>query len=88
MWAMSRCEVSGAPTSSPNPGSTLSTPSGRPASAASAASPSGLIGACSEGLSTRVFPAASAGAASAIMRTAGTFQAMIRAQTPSGWRSV
>ena len=50
------------PASSPNPGTTLRTPSGTPASAASSASASALSGDCSAGLSTTELPAASAGA--------------------------
>ena len=53
---------SGAPASGPTPVTTLSTPSGRPASCAIRASSSAVSGVCSAGLSTTVQPAASAGA--------------------------
>ncbi len=44
----------------PGPGTTLSTPSGRPASAASSASRRAVNGDCDAGLSTTVLPVASA----------------------------
>jgi hypothetical protein len=58
----SMCSANGSPTRVPWPGSTFSTPSGRPASAASAASRNALKGDRSEGLSTTELPMASAGA--------------------------
>ena len=55
-WSMS-----GAPTVSPRPATMLTTPFGK-ISASSSASLSVVSGVCSEGLSTTVLPAASAGA--------------------------
>lgn len=55
------CSTSGAPAVGPNPGSTLTTPGGMPASRASSPTRSAVSGVCSAGLSTEVHPAASAG---------------------------
>ena len=60
--ATSMCRASACPATSPSPFTTLKTPGGPPASTKSAASRRQLIGACSAGFSTTVFPAASAGA--------------------------
>ena len=60
--------VSGAPASGPVPVTTLSTPAGRSTASAIAPSSSAVTGVSSDGLSTIVAPAASAGA---------TFQAAI-----------
>ena len=57
----SGCFVSGAPTLPPRPQTMLTTPAGK-ISASSVASLSAVSGVCSEGLSTAVLPAASAGA--------------------------
>jgi hypothetical protein len=58
------CPASAAPAVSPNPGTTLTTPSGTPAAAMSSASSSALSGVCSAGLSTTVLPVVSAGPSS------------------------
>ncbi|MCY1164163.1 hypothetical protein D9M73_40360 [compost metagenome] len=55
------CEISGWPTSAPLPQTTLTTPGGS-TSANTSASASRLSGVFSEGLMTRVLPAAMAGA--------------------------
>ena len=55
------CVVSCRPTGSPRPQMTLTTPGGK-TSASSSASRSAVRGVCSEGLTTSVLPAASAGA--------------------------
>ena len=70
----------------PRPGTTLSTPSGRPASAASSASRSDESGACSAGLSTTLLPAASAGATFQTARSSGKFHGVTAPMTPSGSR--
>ena len=57
----SGCATRWAPASGPLPVTTLSTPAGRPASAASSASRSDVTGVSSDGLSTMVLPAAMAG---------------------------
>ena len=54
------CAISGAPTDSPRPQTMLTTPGGK-TSARYSASFSVESGVCSEGLSTTVLPAASAG---------------------------
>src|SRR3954447_11290796 len=56
------CATSGAPASSPKPVTTLKTRGGKPASSTSRANSSVEAGACSAGLTTKVHPAASAGA--------------------------
>ena len=58
--ATSGCEISGAPTVLPRPQTMLTTPGGN-SSAQIVASLSAVSGVCSEGLSTTVLPAASAG---------------------------
>src|SRR5919197_5908 len=59
--AMSGCDDIAAPMAAPGPGTTLSTPGGIPASNASSPSLSALSGVRLAGLSTTVFPQASAG---------------------------
>ena len=72
----------------PGPTTTLTTPSGRPASSASSAKRSAVRGVSSAGFSTTVLPAASAGASfqEAIVR--GKFQGVISPTTPTGSRTV
>ena len=53
--------ASASPITTPGPGTTLRTPSGSPASAASSASRSAVSGDCDAGLSTTELPVASAG---------------------------
>ena len=72
----------------PGPGTTLSAPSGRPASYRMSAIASAVSGVCDAGLTTAVFPQASAGAIFQLAITAGKFHGVIRAQTPTGSRSV
>lgn len=79
----SMCRASGSPTRAPWPGSTFSTPSGRPASAASAANRSAVRGDRSEGLSTTELPMASAGAIFQQAISSGKFHGTIAATTPS-----
>ncbi len=78
------CATSAAPTSSPWPGSTVSRPSGRPASAQIRASSSASIGVSSEGLRITALPAASAGAAFCASAMIGEFHGVIAATTPKG----
>lgn len=63
--------LSGAPASAPVPVTTLSTPAGRPTSAAIAASSRQVREAASEGLSTAQLPAASAGATFQVAMSSG-----------------
>ena len=62
MKSMPGWEERAAPASSPKPGTTLTAPSGKPASAASSASRSGVRQASSAGLTTAALPIARAGA--------------------------
>ncbi len=67
---------------------TLSTPSGIPASWISSASRIVVREACSAGFTTAVLPQASAGAIFQLAMFVGKFHGMISAQTPIGSRSV
>ena len=78
--------VSARPVSGP-PGTTDSTPSGRPASANTSASALALSGVSAAGLSTTVHPASSAGPSLLHARNSGTFQATTAPTTPTGSRT-
>src|SRR5262249_28302608 len=80
----SQCIASAAPAVVPSPGTTFSTPSGTPASSASSASFNAELGASSEGFSTIVLPAASAGPNLNTALTVGKFQAVMAPTTPRG----
>ena len=67
---------------------TLTTPSGMPARATSSANPRVEPGACSEGLTTTVQPAARAGATFQLMSSSGEFHGVMAATTPTGSRRV
>src|ERR1700719_2411930 len=67
------------------PCTTLNTPSGRPASAHSAASSSDAEGSFSDGLSTKVLPQAIAIGNIHIGTMAGKLNGVMPATTPSGW---
>ena len=82
------CAASAAPAVSPKPGTTLTTPSGMPASAISSASRSAVSGVCSAGLRTTQFPVARAGPSFQAAISSGKFHGMICPTTPSGSRSV
>ena len=69
---------------SPSPCSRLSTPAGSPISVAISASACSGSGVTSEGLSTAVQPAASAGASFQALVTSGKFHGVIRPTTPAG----
>ena len=68
----------------PSPCRTLSTPSGSPASSASAPRRAAVSGLCSAGLSTTVLPNASAGATFQLACMAGKFHGAIATTTPAG----
>ena len=76
------------PTTEPLPGSTVNTPSGRPASSASSAIRIAVRGVISAGLSTTVLPAASAGANPQPAIGIGKFHGTITPTTPRGSRKV
>ncbi len=78
----------GSPISEPKPVTTLSTPSGTPASARSPAISSALSEVSSAGLCTTVFPAASAAAIFVVDRISGKLNGVMAAITPSGSRRV
>ena len=74
--------------SRPGPTTTFTTPSGRPASAASSAKRSAVSGVSSAGFSTTVLPAASAGPSFHEAIVSGKFHGVISATTPTGSRTV
>ena len=76
--------VSSPPMAAESPVTTLITPAGIPARSASTHSARALNGVCEAGLSTRVQPAASAGAALRVIIAEGKFHGVMAAQTPIG----
>ena len=81
--SMSGCRPMASPTAGP-PVTTLSTPSGRPASCASSAKRSAESEVCSSGFSTTLLPAASAGGTFQPSRPIGQFQGSTAPTTPTG----
>ena len=77
------CSTSSAPVL-PSPVTTLSTPAGSPACAASSANSSAVSEVNSAGFSTTVLPSASAGATFQASISSGKFQGMICPTTPTG----
>ncbi len=86
--ATSGCSTSAWPTVDPGPATTLTTPSGSPASTAIFSNSIELSGVSSAGLSTTVLPAARAGASFQPAIVSGKFHGVINATTPSGSRKV
>ena len=86
--ATSGCSTSRCPHVRPGPTTTLTTPSGIPASRAMRSNSSAVSGVSSAGFSTTVLPAASAGASFHDAITSGKFHGVINATTPSGSRKV
>ncbi len=82
------CPASAAPVSRESPVTTLTTPGGNPASASSSTNPSVEAGECSDGFTTTVQPAASAGASFQLISSSGEFHGVIAATTPTGSRRV
>ncbi|MNQ66011.1 hypothetical protein D3C85_804880 [compost metagenome] len=82
----SGCRPSARPACSPSPGTTFSTPGGKPASSASSARRNAENGDCSAGLSTTLLPAASAGASFQAAMSSGKFHGTTAAITPNGSR--
>ena len=80
--------TSAMPTLPPGPVTTLTTPSGIPASAHSSANFRAVSGVCEAGLRTIVLPAARAGASFHDESRNGKFHGTIAPTTPTGWRSV
>ena len=87
-FATSGCSTSRAPAVEPGPATTLTTPSGIPASSAIFSNSSAVSGVSSAGLRTTVLPAASAGAIFHDAMFSGKFHGVISATTPSGSRNV
>ncbi len=79
-----RCATSGTPTCSPKPVTTFSTPGGKPTSSNTRASAMDEAEVDSDGLSTTVLPAASAGASFHVASMSGEFHGVMAAITPSG----
>ncbi len=73
------------PAVSPKPGSTLNTPSGMPASAASSARRMAVSGDCSAGFRITELPAASAGEIFQQAISSGKFHGTTQATTPDGF---
>jgi hypothetical protein len=67
---------------------TLTTPDGKPASTTSSASMRVDVGVTSDGLTTTVLPAASAGNSFQPRSPSGVFQGVMAATTPIGSRTV
>ena len=82
-----RWSASIAPTTSPDrrDGTTLTTPSGSPASASNPASASAVSGVSDAGFTTAVHPAASAGPSLRVSIAAGKFHGVTISETPIGW---
>ena len=79
--------TSASPASAPVPGSTVSTPSGSPASARISPSRSVVSGVESAGFATTVLPHSNAGPSLLHSNVVGKFQGTMAATTPSGRRS-
>ncbi|CAB4630759.1 unannotated protein [freshwater metagenome] len=77
------CSTSALPATPPCPGTMLTTPAGSPACSQMSANMSAVSGVVSAGLSTTVFPAASAGATFHASMSNGKFQGIICPATPS-----
>lgn len=82
------CPASAAPVSRDSPVTTLTTPGGNPACPNSSANTSVETGACSDGFTTIVHPAASAGASFQVSSISGEFHGVMAATTPTGSRLV
>ena len=74
----------GAPGVGPKPVTTLKTPGGKPASSKSLANSSVEAGVCSAVLTTKVQPAARAGASFKVSSKSGEFHGVIAPTTPIG----
>ena len=79
----SGCSTSGAPAVSPNPGTMLITPAGKPASSINSAKYNADSGVCSAGFRTTVHPVARAAPNFHIAIRSGKFQGIICPTTPT-----
>src|SRR5262245_35617353 len=82
------CVTSAVPTLPPGPGTTLNTPSGKPAAATTSANFSAVSGVRLAGLWTTAQPVASAGPYFHIESNSGKFHGVIAPTTPTGSRRV
>src|SRR5690242_8755459 len=82
MCATFGCDTSASPTSGPRPVTTLTTPLGKPASSTRRASSSIDADVNSDGFTTAVQPAASAGASFQLVKVSGEFHGVMIATTP------
>ena len=88
IFATSGCSIRRWPTTEPFPTSTLTTPSGIPASRQSSPRRIAESGVSSAGFRTTVFPHASAGPSFQLAMFAGKFHGTMSPTTPSGSRNV
>ena len=84
IMSMPGCADSASPTVGPSPLTRLNTPGGTPASCSTSANSIAFIGATSDGFSTMVQPAASAGATLQTIWLIGQFHGVMKPQTPTG----
>src|SRR5687768_5810645 len=82
MCATAGCVTSACPTSGPRPVTTFTTPFGKPACSNNAANSSIDADVNSDGLTTAVQPAASAGASFQLVSVSGEFHGVMIATTP------
>ena len=82
------CRTRAAPARVPRPGTTLSIPGGKPASAASSPSRRAVRGVSMAGLRTTAFPHANAGATFQVASESGKFHGTMHPTTPTGSRRV
>ena len=80
--------ASASPVARSHPVTTLTTPAGSPAAESTSAKATVEAGQCSEGLTTTVFPAASAGASFQVSSSSGEFHGVMAPTTPTGSRRV
>ena len=88
MQSTSIDSASALPAVCPKPGTTLNTPSGRPASTASSATRSAVSGDFSDGLSTSELPLASTGPIFHDAMSSGKFHGTMAPTTPMGSRVI
>src|SRR6185503_11120896 len=85
-WRTSGALVKTSPMGAGSPQTRLTTPGGKPASSKISNRSTADSGVCSAGLSTIVFPAATAGASLRVIIELGKFQGVMQATTPRGRR--
>ena len=85
---MPGCDASASPVARSQAVTTFMTPAGRPAAWRIRANSTVDAGACSDGLTTHVLPAASSGASFQVSRRSGLFHGVMQPTTPTGSRRV